>query len=67
MAEQRAPNKRKKHQENNTKTYNKKMTNIKDKKSLLKAATEIKKITYKSNPIRLSTDFLVEILKDRRQ
>ena len=44
-----------------------KMENIKDKDRLLKAAREIKKITYKGKPIRLSSDFSAETLQARRE
>ena len=34
-----------------------KLTNIKDKEKILKAAREKKQITYKGTPVRLSADF----------
>ena len=37
-----------------------KLTKIKDREKILKAAREKKQITYKGNPIRLSTDFPAE-------
>ena len=43
-----------------------KLTKIKFKEKLLKAAREKQKITYKGIPIRLSADFSVETLQTRR-
>ena len=44
-----------------------KLTKIKDKEKILKAAREKKKITYKGTPIWLSADFSAETLKARRE
>ena len=44
-----------------------KLTNIKYKEKILKAAREKQKITYKGIPIRLSADILVETLQTRRE
>ena len=44
-----------------------KLTKIKDKEKILKAAREKKQITYKGTPIRLSADFSTEILQARRE
>ena len=44
-----------------------KLTKIKDKEKILKAAREKKQITYKGTPIRLSADFSTETLKARRE
>ena len=44
-----------------------KVTKIKDKEKILKAAREKKQITYKGTPIRLSADFSAETLQARRQ
>ena len=44
-----------------------KMTKIKDKERILKAAREKQQITYKGIPIRLSADFSAEILQARRE
>ena len=43
------------------------MTKIKDRDRLLKAIRERNKITYKGNPIRLSSDFSAETLEARRE
>ena len=43
-----------------------KLTKIKDKEKILKAAREKKQITYKGTPIRLSEDFSAETLQSRR-
>ena len=43
-----------------------KLTNIKDKEQILKAAREKKQITYKGTSIRLSADFSAETLQARR-
>uniref|UniRef100_A0A8D0VUD7 L1 transposable element RRM domain-containing protein n=1 Tax=Sus scrofa TaxID=9823 RepID=A0A8D0VUD7_PIG len=43
------------------------LTKIKDKKNILKAAREKKKITYKGIPTRLSADFSAETLQARRE
>ena len=43
-----------------------KLTKIKDKEKILKAAREKKKVTYKGTPIRLSADFSAETLQARR-
>ena len=44
-----------------------KLTKIKDKEKLWKAAREKKQITYKGTPIRLSADFSAETLQARRE
>ena len=43
-----------------------KLTKIKDKEKILKAAREKKQITYKVTPIRLSSDFSAETLADQK-
>ena len=43
------------------------MTKTKYKESILKAAREKQKITYKGIPIRLSADFSAETLQARRE
>ena len=43
------------------------MPMIKDKKRVLKAARERKKITYKGSPFRLSGDFSGETSQARRE
>ena len=43
-----------------------KLTKIKDKEKILKAAREKKQVTYKGTPIRLSADFSAETLQARR-
>ena len=44
-----------------------KLTKVKDKEKLLKAAREKQQITYKRTPIRLTADFSAETLKARRE
>ena len=44
-----------------------KLTKIKFKEKILKAAREKQKITYKAIPIRLSADFSAETLQARRE
>ena len=44
-----------------------KLTNIKFKENILKAAREKQKLTYKGIPIRLSADFSAETLQARRK
>ena len=44
-----------------------KLTKIKFKEKILKAARENQKITHKGIPIRLSADFSVETLQARRE
>ena len=44
-----------------------KLTKIKDKGKILKATREKRQITYKGNPIMLSTDFSTETLQTRRE
>ena len=44
-----------------------KLTKIKDKEKILKAAREKKQITYKGTPIRLSADFSAATLQARRE
>ena len=43
-----------------------KLTKIKDKEKILKAAREKKQVTCKGTPISLSADFLAETLQARR-
>ena len=43
------------------------MAKLQDKESILKAAREKKEITYKGAPIRLATDFSMEMLQARRE
>ena len=44
-----------------------KMANFQDKDRILKAAREKKEVTYKGAPIRLATDFSMEMLQARRE
>ena len=44
-----------------------KVTKIKDKEKILKAAREKKQVTYKGTPIRLLADFSAETLQARRE
>ena len=44
-----------------------KLSNIKVKEQILKAAREKQQITYKGTPIRLSADFSAETLQYRRE
>ena len=44
-----------------------KLTKIKDKEKILKAAREKKQVTYKGTPIRLLADFSAETLQARRE
>ena len=44
-----------------------KMTKIKDKERIIKAATEKQQITHKGTSIRLSADFSAETLQVRRE
>ena len=44
-----------------------KLTKIKDKENILKAAREKKQVTYKGTPIRLLADFSAETLQARRE
>uniref|UniRef100_A0A5G2QLX4 L1 transposable element RRM domain-containing protein n=1 Tax=Sus scrofa TaxID=9823 RepID=A0A5G2QLX4_PIG len=44
-----------------------KLTKIKDKEKILKAAREKKQVTYKGTPIRLLADFSAETLQSRRE
>ena len=44
-----------------------KLTKIKDKEKILKAAREKKQMTYKGTPVRLLADFLAEPLQARRE
>ena len=44
-----------------------KLTKIKDKEKILKAAREKKQVTYKGTPIRLLADFSAEMLQARRE
>ena len=44
-----------------------KLTKIKDKEKILKAAREKKQITYKGTLIKLSADFSAETLQARRE
>ena len=43
-----------------------KMTKVKDKEKILKAAREKKLVTYRGVPVRLSADFSKETLQARR-
>ena len=42
------------------------MPKVKDKKRILKAASERQLVTYKDIPIRMSADFSMETLQARR-
>ena len=44
-----------------------KMAKFQDKERILKAAREKQEVTYKGAPIRLATDFSIEILHARRE
>ena len=44
-----------------------KMSRIKGKERILKAAREKQQVMYKGNPIRLSADFSAETLQARRE
>ena len=44
-----------------------KLTKIKDKEKILKAAREKKQVTYRGTPIRLLADFSTETLQARRE
>ena len=44
-----------------------KMSKIKDKERILKAAKEKQKVSYKETPIRLSADFSTETLQAKRE
>ena len=44
-----------------------KLSKIKYKEKILKAAREKQQLTYKGIPIRLTTDLLAETLQDRRE
>ena len=44
-----------------------KMAKFQDKERILKAAREKQKVTYKGAPIRLATDFSMEMLHTRRE
>ena len=44
-----------------------KVAKFQDKEWILKAAREKKEVTYKEAPIRLATDFSMEMLQARRQ
>ena len=50
-----------------TKTYYNKMTKVKDKERILKAASEKQRVNYKGTFIRLSGDFSTEMLQARRE
>ena len=43
------------------------MAKLQDKERILKAAREKKEVTYKGAPIRLATDFSMEMLQARRE
>ena len=43
------------------------MTKFQDKERILKAAREKQEVTYKGAPIRLATDFSMEMLQARRE
>ena len=42
------------------------MAKFQDKERVLKAAREKKEVTYRGDPIRLATDFLMETLQAKR-
>ena len=44
-----------------------KMTRLKDKERILKATREKQVVTYKGEPVRLSSDFSTETLQAKRQ
>ena len=44
-----------------------KMIRLKDKERILKATREKQVVTYKGEPVRLSSDFSTETLQARRQ
>ena len=44
-----------------------KMAKVQDKERILKAAREKQEVTYKGAPIRLATDFSMEMLQARRE
>ena len=44
-----------------------KMANLQEKERILKAAREKKEVTYMGAPIRLATDFSMEMLQARRE
>ena len=44
-----------------------KMANLEDKERILKAAREKQEVAYKGAPIRLATDFSMEMLQARRE
>ena len=44
-----------------------KLTKIKNKEKILKAAKEKKQVTYKGPPVRFSADFSAETLQARRE
>ena len=44
-----------------------KLTKTKHEETILKAAREKQQVTYKENPIRLTTDLSVEILQTRKE
>ena len=44
-----------------------KMANFQDEERILKAAREKKEVTYKGDPIKLATDFSMEMLQARRE
>ena len=43
------------------------MAKFQDKERILKAAREKQEVTYKGAPIRLATDFSMEMLQGRRK
>ena len=43
------------------------MAKYQDKERILKAAREKQEVTYKGAPIRLATDFSIELLQARRE
>ena len=43
------------------------MAEFQDKERILKAAREKQEVTYKGAPIRLATDFSIELLQARRK
>ena len=44
-----------------------KMANLQDKERILKAAREKQEVTYKGAPIKLTTEFTMEMLQDKKE
>ena len=44
-----------------------KMAKLQDKEKILREAREKQEVTYKGAPIRLATNFTMEMLQDRRE